>query len=76
MWNVKEENLEKFRMICRRRLSPEGALGFMIGTIVYVSVMMFSYWYFSNLWLGLLYYFIRKTIVKIELVLYSLQIIF
>ena len=28
-------------MICRRRLSPEGALGFMIGTIVYVSVMMF-----------------------------------
>ncbi|OFD63673.1 hypothetical protein BWGOE4_20880 [Bacillus mycoides] len=77
MWKIKEENLEKFRMICRRRLSPEGALGFMIGTIVYVSVMMFfligtlvtfGWDYYTSLF--------EKTIVKIELVLYSLQIIF
>lgn len=62
MWNIKEEDLDGFRVTCSSRLSPEGTLGFMIGTIVYVSVMMFfSYWYFSNLWLGLLYYFIRKN---------------
>ncbi|WP_257141301.1 hypothetical protein [Bacillus toyonensis] len=33
MWNIKEEDLDKFRMTCKHRLSPEGALGFMIGTI-------------------------------------------
>ena len=77
MWNVKEENLEKFRMICRRRLSPEGALGFMIGTIVYVSVMMF-FLIGTLVTFGWDYYttLFEKTIVKIELVLYSLQIIF
>ena len=37
----KEEDLDGFRVTCSSRLSPEGALGFMIGTIVYVSVMMF-----------------------------------
>ncbi|HDX9692013.1 hypothetical protein P4388_07650 [Bacillus thuringiensis] len=77
MWDVKEENLEKFRMICRRRLSPEGALGFMIGTIVYVSVMMF-FLIGTLVTFGWDYYttLFEKTIVKIELVLYSLQIIF
>ncbi|SME27039.1 hypothetical protein [Bacillus cereus] len=77
MWNVKEENLEKFRMICRRRLSPEGALGFMIGTIVYVSVMMF-FLIGTLVTFGWDYYttLFEKTIVKIELVLYSLQFIF
>ncbi|MDA2423373.1 hypothetical protein PDN55_25475 [Bacillus cereus] len=77
MWNIKEENLDKFRMTCKHRLSPEGALGFMIGTIVYVSVMMvfligtlvtFGWDYYTTLF--------EKTIVQIELVLYSLQIIF
>ncbi|HDR7354482.1 Uncharacterized protein BCZB5J_02024 [Bacillus cereus] len=77
MWDVKEENLEKFRMICRRRLSPEGALGFMIGTIVYVSVMMF-FLIGTLVTFGWDYYttLFEKTIVQIELVLYSLQIIF
>ncbi|SPT86665.1 Uncharacterised protein [Bacillus cereus] len=41
MWNIKEEDLDGFRVTCSSRLSPEGTLGFMIGTIVYVSVMMF-----------------------------------
>ncbi|KAA0768229.1 hypothetical protein DT250_16985 [Bacillus sp. AR2-1] len=77
MWNIKEENLDKFRMTCKHRLSPEAALGFMIGTIVYVSVMMFfligtlvtfSWDYYTT--------FFEKTIVRMELVLYSLQIIF
>ncbi|KAB2440107.1 polysaccharide biosynthesis protein [Bacillus luti] len=77
MWNIKEEDLDKFQMTCKRRLSPEGALGFMIGTIVYVSVMMFfligtlvtfGWDYYTSLF--------EKTIVKIELILYSLQIIF
>ncbi|MGA4499602.1 hypothetical protein ACPC0Q_13740 [Bacillus bombysepticus] len=77
MWNIKEEDLDGFRVTCSSRLSPEGALGFMIGTIVYVSVMMFfligtlvtfGWDYYTSLF--------EKTIVKIELVLYSLQIIF
>ncbi|MEB8931058.1 MULTISPECIES: hypothetical protein [Bacillus cereus group] len=33
MWNIKEEDLDKFRMICKHRWSHEDALGFMIGTI-------------------------------------------
>ncbi|HDR8064448.1 hypothetical protein ACFVXR_10150 [Bacillus thuringiensis] len=77
MWDVKEENLEKFRMICRRRLSPEGALGFMIGTIVYVSVMMF-FLIGTLVTFGWDYYttLFEKTIVKTEIVLFSIQIIF
>ncbi|ARO65314.1 MULTISPECIES: polysaccharide biosynthesis protein [Bacillus] len=77
MWNIKEENLDKFRMTCKHRLSPEGALGFMIGTIVYVSVMMF-FLIGTLVTFGWDYYttLFEKTIVQIELVLYSLQIIF
>ena len=41
MWNIKEEDLEAFRMTCRSRLSPEGAAGFMFGTIFYISIFMF-----------------------------------
>ncbi|PGN15496.1 hypothetical protein CN954_03080 [Bacillus cereus] len=77
MWNIKEENLDKFRMTCKHRLSPKGALGFMIGTIVYVSVMMF-FLIGTLVTFGWDYYttLFEKTIVQIELVLYSLQIIF
>ncbi|KXY46424.1 MULTISPECIES: hypothetical protein [Bacillus] len=77
MWNIKEEDLDQFRVTCKRRLSPEGALGFMIGTIVYVSVMMF-FLIGTLVTFGWDYYttLFEKTIVKIELVLYSLQIIF
>ena len=41
MWNIKEEDLDKFRMTCNDRLSPEGAMVFFIGGIVYTSVFMF-----------------------------------
>ncbi|MED2440304.1 hypothetical protein P4W20_25905, partial [Bacillus thuringiensis] len=73
MWNIKEEDLDKFRMTCEYRLSPEGATGFMFGGIVYSSVFMF--FIFVG---GLDYYhtFFDKTIVKTEIVLYSLQFIF
>lgn len=40
MWNIKEEELEEFRKTCGRRLSPEGATGFMLGTIIIDSLMM------------------------------------
>ncbi|KLA33691.1 hypothetical protein [Bacillus cereus] len=73
MWDIKEEDLDKFRMTCKDRLSPEGAMVFFIGGIVYTSVFMF--FIFMG---GLEYYntFFDKTIVKIEIVLYSLQFIF
>ncbi|CAG9614507.1 hypothetical protein BACCIP111899_03740 [Bacillus rhizoplanae] len=73
MWKIQEKDLDKFRITCRSRLSPEGATGFMLGTIVYISLIMFII-----LIGGLDYYttFFAKTIVKTEIVLYSLQIIF
>lgn len=73
MWDIKEEDLDGFRATCSSRLSPEGAMVFFIGGIVYTSVFMF--FIFMG---GLEYYntFFDKTIVKIEIVLYSLQIMF
>ncbi|MED2792341.1 hypothetical protein P4256_11375 [Bacillus wiedmannii] len=73
MWDIKEEDLYKFRMTCNDRLSPEGAMVFFIGGIVYTSVFMF--FIFMG---GLDYYhtYFDKTIVKTEIVLYSLQFIF
>ena len=77
MWNIKEEDLEEFRMTCRRRLSPEGATGFMIGTIIIDSLMMlfiigalvkFGWGFYTTMF--------EKTLVSIEIVLYGLQIIF
>ena len=43
MWNIKEEDLDEFRMTCNNRLSPEGAMVFFIGGIVYTSVFMFLF---------------------------------
>ncbi len=73
MWNIKEEELDKFKMTCRQRLSPESAVGFMLGTIFYISIFMFVI-----LVGGLDYYnnFFDRTIVKTEIVLFSIQIIF
>ena len=64
MWNIKEEDLDKFRMTCQGRLSPEGATGFMLGTIFYISIFMFII--FVG---GLDYYTILfdRVIVRIEL---------
>ncbi|MGG0184815.1 hypothetical protein [Bacillus rhizoplanae] len=77
MWNIKEEDLGKFKITCRNRLSPEGATGFMIGTIIFVSLMMF-FLIGTLVTFGWDYYttFFEKTIVKIEIVLYGLQVIF
>ncbi|MES9699879.1 hypothetical protein ABWK42_22060 [Bacillus sp. JJ927] len=77
MWKIKEEDLEQFRITCRRRLSPEGATGFMLGTIIFDSLVMF----FIILALtktGWDFYSkpFEKVIVSMELVLYSLQLIF
>ncbi|PGA05767.1 hypothetical protein [Bacillus toyonensis] len=73
MWNIKEEDLDKFRMTCQGRLSSEGATGFMLGTIFYISIFMFIIFvgnlsYYNN--------FFDRTIVKTEIVLFSIQIIF
>ncbi|MEC2713126.1 hypothetical protein P9Z56_22340 [Bacillus cereus] len=77
MWNIKEEELDEFRKTCRRRLSPEGATGFMLGTIIIDSLMMlfiigalvkFGWGFYTTMF--------EKTLVSIELVLYGLQIIF
>jgi hypothetical protein len=29
MWNIKEKDLDAFKITCRNRLSPEAAVGFM-----------------------------------------------
>ncbi|MBJ7987836.1 MULTISPECIES: hypothetical protein [Bacillus cereus group] len=73
MWNIKEEDLDKFRVTCQSRLSPEGATGFMLGTIFYISIFMFVIFvggldYYNNLF--------DRIIVKTETVLYIVQIIF
>ncbi|CAM3907185.1 hypothetical protein BAQ48_03315 [Bacillus luti] len=73
MWDIKEEDLGKFRMTCQDRLSPEGATGFMLGTIFYTSLFMVIIFvggmdYYTTLF--------DKVIVGIELVLYGLQVMF
>ncbi len=77
MWNIKEEDLEAFRMTCRNRLDPQGATGFMMGTMVFVSLMMF-FLIGALVKFGWDYYttMFEKTLVCIELVFYGLQIFF
>ena len=43
MWNIKEEDLDEFRMTCNNRLSPEGAMVFFIGGIVYTQYLCFLF---------------------------------
>ncbi|PGA28178.1 hypothetical protein COL80_07735 [Bacillus thuringiensis] len=73
MWNIKEEDLDEFRITCQDRLSPEGAAGFMFGTIFYTSLFMIII-----LFGGIDYYttVFDKVIVRVELVLYGLQVMF
>ncbi|MFD6508707.1 hypothetical protein [Bacillus sp. NPDC060175] len=77
MWNIQEGDLDGFRMTCRRRLSPEGATGFMLGTIIFDSLVMF-FIFLALIKTGWDYYSkpFEKVIVSMELVLYSLQLIF
>ncbi|PGZ99160.1 hypothetical protein COE51_10025 [Bacillus pseudomycoides] len=74
MWNIKEEDLDKFKMTCKRRLSPEGATGFMFGGILYSSIAIFSI-VLSGGWDYCTALF-EIGIVKIEVLLYALQVIF
>ncbi|MFP3378925.1 hypothetical protein SB767_21345 [Bacillus sp. SIMBA_069] len=74
MWNIKEEDLDEFRMTCNDRLSPEGATGFMFGGILYSSIAVFSIivsgdWDYCMVLLNI-------GIVKLEVLLYALQVIF
>ncbi|MGX5574164.1 hypothetical protein ACWKTS_22800 [Bacillus toyonensis] len=74
MWNIKEEDLNEFRMTCKDRLSPEGATGFMFGGILYSSIAVFSIivsggWEYCMVLLNI-------GIVKLEVLAYALQVIF
>ncbi|OJE08707.1 hypothetical protein A9488_18725 [Bacillus cereus] len=77
MWNIKEEDLDEFRITCRHRLSPEGAMLFMFGGMLYSSLLMlfifgalirFGWDYYPTLF--------DTVMVRMELLLYSLQVIF
>ena len=63
MWNIKEEDLDEFRMTCNNRLSPEGAMVFFIGGIVYTSVFMF-YFYGG---LSIIILSLTKQLLKLKL---------
>ena len=77
MWNIKEKDLDAFKITCRNRLSPEAAVGFMLGSIIYTSLIMLGVIY-GLVKFGWSVYpsLLEETIIKIELCLYSLQIIF
>ncbi|MCK6256348.1 hypothetical protein LCY76_07035 [Fictibacillus sp. KIGAM418] len=76
MWNIKEENLSDFKITSENRLSPGNTPGFMIGTAVWCSLIIF-FFIFGLFKFGWDAYPTRfeKTIVLSELVLYGLQII-
>ncbi|EEL34841.1 MULTISPECIES: hypothetical protein [Bacillus cereus group] len=74
MWNIREEDLDGFRMTCKDRLSPEGAAGFIFGGILYSSIAVFSIivsggWEYCMVLLNI-------GIVKLEVLAYALQVIF
>ncbi|MDM5375259.1 hypothetical protein QUF96_28040 [Bacillus bombysepticus] len=77
MWNIKEEDLDEFKITCRNRLSPEDSMVFMFGGIVYSSLFML-FILVALIKIGWGYYptLFDKIIVSIELVLYGLQVIF
>ncbi|MGG0240020.1 hypothetical protein [Bacillus rhizoplanae] len=74
MWNIKEEDLGKFKMTCRDRLDPEGATGFMFGGILYSSIIIFSI-ILSGGW-DYCAALSEIGIVKLEVLLYVVQVIF
>nr|EEK67838.1 hypothetical protein bcere0006_19330 [Bacillus wiedmannii] len=77
MNKIKEEDLDEFRITCRNRLSPEAAIGFILGSIIYTSLIMLGVIY-GLVKFGWSVYptLLEETIIKIELCLYSIQIIF
>ena len=77
MWNINEEDLDEFKIACRHRLSPEGAMLFMFGGMLYGSLLML-FIFVALIRFGWDYYptLFDTVIVRMELVLYSLQVIF
>ncbi|KMQ03176.1 hypothetical protein [Bacillus cereus] len=77
MWNIKEEDLNEFKTTCKNRLSPDWATGFMFGTMFFISLIMF-FLIGGLIRFGWSYYptLFDKIIVSLELVFYSLQVIF
>ncbi|QWI16426.1 hypothetical protein EXW48_10585 [Bacillus wiedmannii] len=77
MWNIKEEDLNEFKSTCKNRLSPDWATGFMFGTMFFISLIMF-FLIGGLIRFGWSYYptLFDKIIVSLELVFYSLQVIF
>ncbi|MDA1634150.1 hypothetical protein PDK11_14955 [Bacillus cereus] len=77
MWNIKEKDLDEFKSTCKNRLSPDWATGFMFGTMFFISLIMF-FLIGGLIKFGWSYYptLFDKIIVSLELVLYSLQVIF
>lgn len=77
MWNIKEEDLDEFRITCRNRLSPERSMVFILGATVYSSLfMLFILGALIKIGWGYYLTLFDKIIVSIELVLYGLQVIF
>ncbi|MEH6936191.1 hypothetical protein [Bacillus sp. JJ783] len=77
MWNIKEKDLDEFKSTCKNRLSPDWATGFMFGTMFFISLIMF-FLIGGLIRFGWSYYptLFDKIIVSLELVFYSLQVIF
>ena len=52
MWNIKEKDLDEFKITCRNRLSPEAAVGFMLGSmhIHLINNVRCNLW-FGEIWL-------------------------
>ena len=44
MWNIKEEDLDEFRMTCNNRLSPEGLWFSLLEDSLYFSIYVFILW--------------------------------
>ncbi len=42
MWDIKEKDLDEFKITCRNRLSPEAVVGFMLGEIWLVRISKFT----------------------------------
>jgi len=77
VWNIKEEDLNEFKNTCKNRLSPDWATGVMFGTMFFISLIMF-FLIGGLIRFGWSYYptLFDKIIVSLELVFYSLQVIF
>ena len=63
MWNIKEEDLDEFRMTCNNRLSPEGATALCLERCFCFNMMFFLYRCFISFGWDYLLALFDKTIV-------------